>query len=214
MAVEASRPPDWFAFAAAVVSAGLTLYLQAERPNICFIVGLCVFWVGYAVVRVWQDPRVLGEWGFRREGLWPTAALCAALFVIIAGGFAAYAAVRGTFQFPLHTLILMLLYPLYGLMQEFIVLGIVVLNLARIPFLRDHTPLLVLLCASLFAAAHLHDIRELAGTFVLELLVIPIYLRYRNLWPIGVLHGWVGGLFYLWVLDRDIWTANFGSFMS
>jgi len=41
-------------------------------------------------------------------------------------------------------------------------------------------------------------------------LIIPLYFRYRNLWPLGVLHGWLGAFFYLWVLGRDMWVENFG----
>ena len=48
------------------------------------------------------------------------------------------------------------------------------------------------------------------ATFVLELLIVPLYLWQRNLWPLGVLHGWLGGLFYLWVENRDLWVERFG----
>src|SRR5262249_26509203 len=161
-------PPDWFALFGVVVTVALTLHLQVERPNILFIIVVCLFWTGYVAFRVWQDKHVLGEWGFRKEGLAPTALICAGLFVIIATAFGFYSYFRGTLQFPWHTLILMLAYPFYGLMQQFLALAIVVRNLERIPALAGRKPLLVLLAASLFAVAHLNDGREMAGTFLLE----------------------------------------------
>ena len=48
------------------------------------------------------------------------------------------------------------------------------------------------------------------ATFVLELVIVPLYLWQRNLWPLGVLHGWLGGLFYLWVENRDLWVERLG----
>ena len=52
------------------------------------------------------------------------------------------------------------------------------------------------------------------ATFLLELLVIPLYLWQRNLWPLGLLHGWLAAMFYLWVLDRDLWAEYIGRWLS
>lgn len=63
--------------------------------------------------------------------------------------------------------------------------------------------------AALFASLHFYDWRLAAATFVFELIVILLYVKYRNLWPIGVLQGWLGALFYLWVLHEDLWSETF-----
>ena len=89
-------------------------------------------------------------------------------------------------------------------------LGIVVNNLERIDGLGRRPALVALTAAVIFGAVHADDLRLAAGTFAIELVLVPLYLRDRNLWPLGVLHGWVGGLFYLWVLNRDLWAENFG----
>ena len=47
------------------------------------------------------------------------------------------------------------------------------------------------------------------ATAALEMAVIPLYWRFCNLWPLGVLHGWLGALFYLWVLNTDMWELTF-----
>jgi membrane protease YdiL (CAAX protease family) len=56
------------------------------------------------------------------------------------------------------------------------------------------------------------EIPLMLTTFGLGLVYIPLYLRYRNLWPLGLYHGWLGTLFYLWVLGRDPWVETFGIF--
>jgi hypothetical protein len=37
-----------------------------------------------------------------------------------------------------------------------------------------------------------------------------IFLRWRNVWPLGICHGWLGVLFYFWVLGRDPWLEILG----
>ena len=60
-------------------------------------------------------------------------------------------------------------------------------------------------CAIAVETKHL-----VVATFLLELAIVPLFLLYRNLWPLGLLHGWLGGLFYLWVEGRDLWVERFG----
>jgi len=42
-------------------------------------------------------------------------------------------------------------------------------------------------------------------TFVMELFFISAYFRYQNIWALGILHGWLGGLFLYLVMHRDLW---------
>ena len=115
-----------------------------------------------------------------------------------------------TLRFPWQTTLLFLLYPAWGLIQQFLVLAVVVGNLELLPALDRRPAMLVLIGAVLFAAVHAYNGWLVVATFFLELLIVPLYLTYRNLWPLGVLHGWLGGLFYLWVMGRDMWAENFG----
>src|SRR5262249_20009614 len=157
-----------------------------------------------------QRPGVIRAWGFRGDNLARASFLPALLFAVIAASFAVYAFFQGQLRLPLHALPLFLLYPVWGIIQQFLALGIVVNNLERIAGLEQRPALVVLIAAVIFGAVHADDLRLASGTFALELLIVPLYLRDRNLWPLGVLHGWVGGLFYLWVLNRDLWAENFG----
>ena len=61
--------PDWFALGGVVVSIGLHIVLDAEKPFLPFIVGCCLFWLGFVVWRVRQNPDILHDWGFRCDNL-------------------------------------------------------------------------------------------------------------------------------------------------
>jgi hypothetical protein len=203
------RRPDWLALGGVVVTIALNFVLQARGPNPYFIAGACLFWAAFVIVAR-QRPGIFRTWGFRADNLARASVLPAVVFVVVAGAFAIYAHFRGHLHMPLHALPLFLLYPLWGIIQQFLALSIVVNNLEQIAVLEHRPALVVLIAAVIFGAVHADDLRLAAGTFALELVIVPLYLRDRNIWPLGVLHGWVGGLFYLWVLNRDLWVENFG----
>ena len=204
--------PDWFALLGVVVTVLLHLVLQANGPNLVFMVGAFLFWTCFVVIRARRDNDELRRWGFRRDNFRQASVAPTALFVAGALGLGLFAYCQGRFQFPAHTLILFLLYPAWGVAQQFLALGIAVRNLELVPGLGQQRVILALLGATLFAAVHAPDWLVMAATFLLELFVVPMYLRFRNLWPLGVLHGCLGVLFYLWGMGRDMFVENFGYF--
>ena len=50
------------------------------------------------------------------------------------------------------------------------------------------------------------------GTFVLALFYGFVYLKYRNLYVMGLFHGWLGALFFYTVIGRDPLAEVFGKF--
>jgi hypothetical protein len=195
---------------AVTIALHLALAATTAGPSVPFIVGACVFWTAFVVVRTRQDRTAFRAWGFRTDNLGRASVIPAVLFLVAAGGMAAYTALNGSLRFPPHTLLLFLVYPVWGVVQQFLALGIVVTNLERVDRLRGRRATVVLIGAVLFGLVHVYDARLVAGTILLELIIISLFLAYRNVWPLGFLHGWLGGLFYLWVLNRDLWAEAFG----
>ena len=122
---------------------------------------------------------------------------------------AAYAAFQGGIAFTARLGILFALYPLWGWIQQFLIQALVVRNLERHRFF-SHPFCLVPASAVLFALVHAPYVPLMLATFGLGLAFTPIYLRWRNLWPLGLYHGWLGALFYVWVLGRDPLLEAFG----
>lgn len=199
---------DWVALIAAIATGIIFLLATARGPNVIFTIGASLFWLTFIAVRVHRNRGVLMSWGFRVDNFREAASLPAALFVVATLAFAAYAVAKHQFQFPPHTLLLFLIYPLWGVIQQFLVLGILVGNLEKVDALRRRPMVLVLIGTLVFGAIHLPDLVLTAGTAVLALAYVPLFLRHRNVLPLGVVHGWIAALFYLWVLGRDVWTEN------
>ena len=204
-------PPDKLALAAAALTAALSFTALADSTASFkfFILGACLFWGAFVVVRARQDRDVFRKWGFRGDNLLRASLIPVGALVFGAGALALLGwRLHGGLRFPAHALLMFLVYPVWGWVQQFLMLGVFATNLER-GGLRQRRVLLVLLVAGIFGLIHVYNWKLVVATFLLELSIVPLYLRYRNLWPLGVLHGWLGGLFYLWVENRDLWAEYF-----
>jgi membrane protease YdiL (CAAX protease family) len=103
----------------------------------------------------------------------------------------------------------LLLYPLWGVIQQFLVVGLVAGNLRDYEGWRLHPAAVTGSTAVLFSAVHWPARLLVAGTFVLAVVYVIVFLRHRNLWVLGLYHGWIGGFFYFFVLGRDPWQEVF-----
>jgi hypothetical protein len=173
-----------------------------------FIACAVVFWAAYGAHRARQDSQALSSWGIQRPGLfatWRATRVFGALALI---SCVVWGIVAGRFPPPVHALLLVLLYPVWGVVQQTLVQGFVVRHLddALGPQQRWLT---VLLGASAFGVVHVPHVELMAATFLFGLVATPIWLKHRNVWPLAFWHGTVGCLFYYFVLGRDPWVEAF-----
>jgi hypothetical protein len=188
--------------AAVLATAALHLAWPAEWPRPLFILPVCAAWVGHVVVTVRRDPTALDDWGLRREGFAPTAAAVGALLAVGVPTLLAIGAGTGGLALGWTTALSALLYPAWGLVQQLLVLGMVVGPLSRLP-VRGAPALAVAVGAIGFGLAHLTEPWLVPATALLGLTLAPVFLRWRNLWPLAVAHGWLGALVYPTLVHRD-----------
>jgi len=174
-----------------------------------FIVLASVGWSGYIVWRVRQDPSLWVKWGFQTENLlsafrWPTV-----IFVVGVSMMAWYGLANGRVLWQGHLLFLLLLYPLWGILQQFLVQALGVANLMTL-FPGQGWMVAMPVGIVLFSLIHFPNGLLMVATGLMAGLFIPCYLRDRNLWPLGLYHGWLGTFLYLWVLGKDPWISVFG----
>ena len=183
--------------------------MEVLHAKTLFIGVALVGWAGYATWRARTEHGTLERWGLRRTNLREAFFTTTAVALAATAVMAAAAGSRGTLAFHIHMLPLALLYPLWGLVQQLLVQALFVANLSSEPRQLPQA-LLVVLAAVLFGLVHLPDPTLMAATFLLGLAFTPIYLRWRNLWPLGLWHGLLGVLVYFWILGRDPWIEMFG----
>jgi len=199
----------WLEFLAVVTTGLLHLVFKSLGAKGLFIALASVSWIGYIVCRVRQDSSLWVKWGFQTKNLSSSFLLPTGIFVIGVSLMAWYGLANGRVLWQGHILLLLLLYPLWGILQQFLVQTLGVANLMAL-FPTQGWMVAMPVGIVLFAVIHFPNGLLMLATGLMAALFIPCYLRDRNLWPLGLYHGWLGTFFYLWVLGKDPWIDVFG----
>jgi membrane protease YdiL (CAAX protease family) len=105
---------------------------------------------------------------------------------------------------------ILLLYPIWGIIQQFIVVALVAGNLRDMENLKLSNLLIILLTSMVFAVVHFPFLTLVGGTFLLALVYATVYLKKKNLIVLGLYHGWLGAFFFYTIVGRDPWAEVFG----
>jgi len=196
---------------AVITGLGKILFVDILHLKFYFIVTACLFWISYLIYHAGVRPESLHHWGFRRDNfrsafmsLLPYALVAITVFFI-------YGLIQDTLVFNWHVLLIMLIYPLWGVIQQYLVVGLVAGNLQDQTKLHIPKWTIIIFTAILFSLVHFPSALLITGTFILALVYSYQYLRERNLWVLGLYHGWLGCLFYYFVLGRDPYVEVFGA---
>jgi hypothetical protein len=166
-----------------------------------FIAPMILSWTAHVLITARRDPTALDGWGLRWGGLRESSIavgllLSSTIPALLVWGW------RHDAPFSWTLAVSLLLYPAWGLVQQLMVQGMVTRTLARLP-IPGSVVLAVVLSAALFGMVHVTEPLLVPATFGLGLVLAPIWLRWRNLWPLGLAHGWIGAVAYIALLHRD-----------
>jgi len=204
---------SWLEVAAVVGTGIFHLLLKPLGLQTLFVAAAVCAWLFYIVYRTIQQPAILHDWGFRCAALGHAFIVTSLLALPAVGLMALFAHSTGNLSIPRNAWPLFALYPIWGTVQQFLVQALVIRNLSLKPIAAK--PLaLIPIGAVLFSMVHVPNLPLTFATFCVGLVFVPLYLRFRNLWPLGLYHGWLGALFYLWVLGRNPWIELFPSFIT
>lgn len=171
-------------------------------PLAVFVPCCVVGWVGYGAARARRDRSLLDAWGLRPTAHLATLGPLVAVGIGVgAAGLAAIGLAGGSLRTPERLGLSLALYPVWGLVQQWIVQVLVVDNVRALT--GAPLPALAALGAVGFGAVHLAHPSLVAATAALGAVYVLLFQRWRNLWPLALAHGWLGTLFYAWVLGFD-----------
>ena len=157
-------------------------------------------WGGYVGARALTELGFLGELGLTGGDLGRAARDVALLSAGAGLGMAAYGAANGSLRLDRTLVPLLVLYPVWGITQQTLVQGFLTrhLDAAGLP-----VSAVVPVSAAAFGVVHVPNWPLTAATTAMGGAFAPLYLRDGAVVPLGVAHGVLGALFYVWVLDRD-----------
>lgn len=193
---------------------GKFVFMDLLQWKLVFILIALFCWTAYVIYQNRRLPGILEYWGFRTDNfsLVMKMILPFGLFSVIA--FFIIGFWLTTINMSWHIVPVMILYPIWGAIQQFLVIALVAGNLNDFKNLRVNKTIIIFITAALFGLLHYPFYWLILGTFVLALLYGFIYLRSRNLYVLGLFHGWLGALFFYTVVGRDPFIEVFGNLLG
>ncbi len=189
-----------------IVIEQISIYLNYSGPRLygpdyIYNMMAVVAWVGYVTYRTKKDRTLWKQWGFRLDNIKP-AALWSLGFAVIAGCLlGGYGYVIKGYRYPfLSLMVIFSLYPLWGLAQQFALQVFANRNLRTVGL---YTGVRILFVACLFSISHFPNYPLMGLVFLLGLFATVLYDRYPNFWVLSVLHGFLGGMAYFFILGED-----------
>lgn len=198
----------------AVIATAILKFVFVDWLNLrtIYIVIICLFWSVYIYSKFKGNPESVHQWGFQKRNfkkpllfLLPFVILCIACFV-------GYGYFSGAHLLNWHILPILFLYPLWGLIQQFIVAGLISGNLKALRNPRVNNFQIILFSALLFSLVHFPNPFLMIFTFIMQLIFTTAFLRWENIWPLGIYHGWIATFLLFYVLGRDLWVELMAGF--
>lgn len=175
-----------------------------------YITSAMLFWGLYIFWRTNNNETLFAYWGFTKNNLSESFKATGLFAAVAIGIMAIYGHAQNTLGNSFSILPLLLIYPLWGLVQQFMVMSLVAGNLRDMEDEHYKNRYIILGTAFLFGMVHLPNIWLTIGTTGLAVVYGLFFLKWRNLWALGLFHGWIGAFFYIWVLDHNPWLDVFG----
>jgi hypothetical protein len=192
----------------AVILTGLMKFVFMGWLNlrIFYIVAACVFWIFYIYKLHEKKPDIYKEWGFQKENLVKSFLVLLPFAVVVIIGIYFRGVNENARFLNWHIIPILIFYPLWGLFQQFMVAGLIAANLKAIAKKYLSENFIIFLISLLFALLHYPSIQLMIYVFLMEIIFLWVYFKWKNLWSLGFYHGFVSGLFLYYVMDRDLWV--------
>jgi uncharacterized protein len=196
-----------------VTGAGKFVFMDWLQWRLPFIVLAILAWTTYVLIRQKQVSGILKYWGFTTDNFKKVLRMVLPFGIISVVIFFLVGFYLDTVKLTWHIIPILLLYPLWGTIQQFLVIALVAGNLKDLKKRRLSNSLIIFVTALLFGTLHYPFYWLILGTFVLALFYGYIYLRARNVYVMGIFHGWLGALFFYTVVGRDPFAEVFGKLL-
>jgi membrane protease YdiL (CAAX protease family) len=200
-----------FEISAVILTAiGKFLFMDYLNWRLPFIIVAIILWTGYVIYRSKNNAGIRKYWGFRFDNFKKVARAILPFGVLALIIFISIGLYRDTINITWHIIPILILYPVWGIIQQFLLIALTAGNLQDLTNSYLSKGVIILLSAILFGLIHYPFAWLILGTFILAIFYGFIYLKERNIYVLGIFHGWLGAFFFYTVLDRDPFLETFG----
>ena len=177
-----------------------------------YIAGISLFWLIYILYRYSNNSNILSFWGFKKEFFKQSIIFLSPLVFLSILASLLYSHAKNGFFISWSIVPILILYPIWGVIQQYLMLGIISQGLLSIFEAKSKRYIIVFLVSFLFSLIHYPSYFLMIFTFIMEVIFITVYFKWRNLWATGIAHGWIATFLLYHVLERDLWKELFQLF--
>lgn len=190
---------------ATVISIGISKIVVGDMLNskFYFITTGVTLVILFIILRGVLKPSLLRQWGFTRVNFLSSLKTLGPAMIISVVCFIFYGFMGGNLHINVNLLIVLLLYPFWGVIQQFLIAVLMAGNLDRITRGVMSRTAIVVPVAFFFALVHFPELPLVVASFILGIISISTFLRFGNIWTIGIFHGWFASFLYYFVLNED-----------
>lgn len=199
--------------ALALTGIGKFVFMDWLDLKFLYISVTIVFWIGYIFLRYKENKAILQYWGLNTLHFKKTFSQLFPVALLIVIGFIVVGEYIETNILSWHIIPILILYPLWGVIQQFIMIGIFASNLRDMQSVQLPQYIIVILIALIFAGIHYPFLFLIIGTFFLALAYTALFFKNRNLIVMGIYHGWLGAFFYYTIMGQDVLMDVFGKLL-
>lgn len=199
--------------ALALTGIGKFVFMDWLDLKFLYISVTIVFWIGYIFFRYKENKAILQYWGLNTLHFKKTFFQLFPVALLIVIGFIVVGEYIETNILSWHIIPILILYPLWGVIQQFIMIGIFASNLRDMQSVQLPQYVIVILIALIFAGIHYPFLFLIIGTFFLALAYTTLFFKNRNLIVMGIYHGWLGAFFYYTIMGQDVLMDVFGKLL-
>ena len=192
-----------------LTAAGKFVFMDYLNWRFAFAAAVIVAWSIYIIFRYRNEKEILKYWGFRTDNFTLVVRKILPIGVLSVIAFFAIGFYQNTINITWHIIPILILYPIWGVIQELLLIALMVGNMRDLKGKHLNNWAIILFSAILFSSIHYPFVWLMIGTFVLAIFYGFIYLREKNIYALGLFHGWLGGLFYYTVVGRDPFLEMF-----
>ncbi len=186
-----------------LTAVGKFVFIDYLGWRLLYVIFAIASWVFYIFFRYKKEKGVIRYWGFRTDNFKGALKLMVPFGVISILLFLGIGYYQKTINLTWHILPLLITYPIWGSVQQFLIIGLIAGNLNDLNSKKLKKGLIIVITAILFSVVHFPSVWLMIGTFILALFYGYVYLKVKNIYAMGVFHGWLGALFYYTVVNRD-----------
>ncbi len=189
---------------------GKFLFMDYLNWRLPFIATVIILWSGYVIYRSRTTPGIKKYWGFRTDNFSKVARTILPFGIVAFVIFIGIGLYQDSIKLTWHIIPILILYPVWGIVQQFLLIALTVGNLQDYNHSNVAKTTIVIFSALLFGLVHYPFGWLISGTFILAIFYSVIYLKERNIYALGIFHGWLAGLFFYTVVGRDPFIETFG----